>query len=147
MQDLEAIPMEAVTLSTVNGRRPSNYANIESHDIEDFLSMMSQPGLLNDDPFLRRMREMGPGTKTDSSTQVAPPEEMSEKEEEMLRDFEAYWSSMVSKYGAMPSVSITLQHAHATVMALKPRKQKRLDNVLTPIKRVFQRCVGTEVME
>lgn len=44
MQDLEAIPMETVTLSTVNGRRPSNYANIESHDVEDFLSMMSQPG-------------------------------------------------------------------------------------------------------
>eukprot|EP00668_Euglena_longa_P005025 GGOE01005897.1.p1 GENE.GGOE01005897.1~~GGOE01005897.1.p1 ORF type:complete len:1434 (+),score=386.07 GGOE01005897.1:581-4303(+) len=72
---------------------------------------------------------------------------MSPKEEQMLRGFEEYWSLMLNKYGSMPSVSITLRNARATVMALKPRDRQRLDNILTPIKRVFQRCAQKEVME
>eukprot|EP00667_Euglena_gracilis_P000419 EG_transcript_419 len=135
-------------LETEDTDRPSEALNealnimdlILTHDVEDFLDVVSQIDFMAEDQLLRDMRN----AVNDAATELSNTTFISQAPTEgpdVLRNFQQYWITHMAQCGPLPTIEIRLENAFATVQALKPREGRRLDNMWTPITRRLHRCL------
>jgi ABC-type multidrug transport system ATPase subunit/ABC-type multidrug transport system permease subunit len=121
--------------------RPSKQVD----DLEDFLHLVAQlDDFADDDDRTVKSEDQTERGDLELGTVVGPPPQ---QESELLQKFQKYWKDQEEIYGKLPTVQITLDNAHAAVQVLKPRKQHKLDNMWTPIARVFRWCAGRKVRQ